>query len=186
MIYKKDEIIYSPRYLNNKTIDKIVKNPSIKKIIIPRYYYKLMEKKNPNGLKRLLIAGVEIEVRNKRGRSKRINNTLKDKIIELYKSGYTILEISKQLNIAKSTVWDNCKDEFKRIITELHEKEEAEKKEQLKGLIYQYKEVFIENDLYDASVKILFSELEHAVEVGNLNRAYELLSELRYYIEHDE
>ncbi|UXM84706.1 hypothetical protein [Methanococcus aeolicus] len=71
----------------------------------------------------------------------------------------------------KSTIWDYVKDDIINM-----------KKEQLKELIYMFKEEFIENDLYIGSVQILFSGLEQAVEVGDLNRAYEILSELQNYM----
>jgi predicted DNA-binding protein YlxM (UPF0122 family) len=117
---------------------------------------------------------VFIEVKSKqKGRLGKINEKRKRELLNYIKDGYSIRETAEMFGIPKSTVYDYVKDDLTNM-----------KKEQLKELIYEFKEVIIKNDLYDiASVKILFSELEHAVEVGDLNRAYELLSELRQYIE---
>lgn len=117
--------------------------------------------------------GIFIEVKSKqKGRKKKINETQKRKLLNLIKEGYSIRDTAKIVRIPKSTVYEYVKEDITNM-----------KKEQLKELIYEFKEMFIKNDLYSDSVKMLFSELEHAVEVGNLNRAYELLSELRHYIE---
>jgi hypothetical protein len=111
----------------------------------------------------------------KRGRKIKVNNNINQQIIKLIEKGYTIREVGEELGISKSTVWNYAKDLIKDI--------EVNK---FKTLLWEYKQQLIENELYDSYVESLFLELEHAVEVGNLNRAYELLSELRYYIEHDE
>jgi len=111
----------------------------------------------------------------KRGRKIKVNNNINQQIIKLIEKGYTIREVGEELGISKSTVWNYAKDLIKDI--------EVNK---FKTLLWEYKQQLIENELYDSYVESLFLELEHAVEVGDLNRAYELLSELRYYIEHDE
>ena len=111
----------------------------------------------------------------KRGRKIKVNNNINQQIIKLVEKGYTIREVGEELGISKSTVWNYAKDLIKDI--------EVNK---FKTLLWEYKQQLIENELYDSYVESLFLELEHAVEVGDLNRAYELLSELRYYIEHDE
>ncbi|WP_018153478.1 helix-turn-helix domain-containing protein [Methanothermococcus thermolithotrophicus] len=115
-----------------------------------------------------------IEVKSKqRGRKRKINETQKRELLNLIKEGHSIRKTAKMVGISKSTVYEYVKDDMISM-----------KKEQLKELIYEFKEVFIENDLYDiGSVQILLRELEQAVEIGDLNRAYELLSELREYFE---
>ncbi|WP_421078027.1 helix-turn-helix domain-containing protein [Methanothermococcus sp. Ax23] len=167
-----------------KDINKIVSWEEINKIIVdsnkdlvfirmpesvfnhPKMAYKIQILKENTG--------IFIEVKSKqKGRKKKINETQKRELLNLIKEGHSIRETAEMVGIPKSTVYDYVKDDIINM-----------KKEQLKELIYEFKEVFIDNDLYNiASVKILFSELEHAVEVGDLNRAYELLSELREYVE---
>lgn len=118
--------------------------------------------------------GIFIEVKSKqKGRKKKINETQKRELLNLIKEGHSIRETAEMVGIPKSTVYDYIKDDLTSM-----------KKEQLKELIYEFKEVFIENDLYDiASVKILFSELEYAVDEYDLDRAHTILSELREYVE---
>ena len=116
---------------------------------------------------------VFIEVKSKqRGRLGKITEKQKRELLNYIKDGYSIRKTAEMVGIPKSTIYDYIKDDLTSM-----------KKEQLKELIYEFKEVFIENDLYSASIQTLFAELESAVEVGDLNRAYEILSELREYIE---
>jgi len=175
MLYKEDEIFYSPKYINNKIINEIIKNPKIKKIIIPKSHYELMLKRNSNGIKRLVINGIDVEVRDKKGRPKKVNNDLKYKIINLYKEGHTILEISKILNIPKSTIWDNVGEELIKI-------KDDTKMEQFIQLVWEYKERLIENDLYDTYIETLFAELEMYVRNNELEKAKEILNNIIEYI----
>ncbi len=108
----------------------------------------------------------------RRGRKIKVNDNIKQQIIKLIEKGYKIREIGEELGISKSTVWNYAKGLIKEI--------EVNK---FKTLLWEYKQQLIENDLYDSYVKILFSELEHAVDEHDLNRAHIILSELRYYIE---
>jgi hypothetical protein len=105
----------------------------------------------------------------RRGRKRKINETQKRELLNLIKEGHSIRETAKIAGISKSTVYEYVKYDMVSM-----------KKEQFKKLVWEYKQQLIENDLYDSYVESLFLELEHAVEVGDLNRAYELLSELRY------
>ncbi|ADC69806.1 conserved hypothetical protein [Methanocaldococcus sp. FS406-22] len=174
MIYNPDEIYYSPKYINNKIIDEIIKNPKIKKVVIPKSHYELMLKKNPNGIKRLLICGIDIEIRDRRGRPKKVNDDLKKKILELYKNGKTILEISEILRIPKSTIWDNVGEELAKIKDEtLYER--------LWNDIWKFKELAIEEGWYDNYAKALFAELEAYIKSNNIEKANEALRKIIEY-----
>lgn len=179
MIYNDEEIFYSPKYINNKIIDKIIKNPKIKKVILPKSHYEIMLKKNPNGVRRLLLAGIDIEPTSKKGRPKKITEEIKQEILELYKKGYTILEISKLLKIPKSTIWDY-------VGVELIKYKESKKIEQLWELVYAYKEKLIEEGLFDSTVEMMFLELEMYIKNNNLNKAKETLIKIINYVKEGE
>ncbi len=111
---------------------------------------------------------VFIEVKSKqRGRLGKITEKQKKELLNLIKEGHSIRVTAKIVGIPKSTVYDYVKDNLLSM-----------KKEQLKELIYEFKEAFIENDLYDSHIQMLFAELEMHVEQENLNKARELLNEL--------
>ncbi|HIP90638.1 MAG TPA: Hin recombinase [Candidatus Nanopusillus sp.] len=109
----------------------------------------------------------------RRGRKRKINETQKRELLNIIKEGHSIRETAKMVGISKSTVYEYVKDDIISM-----------KKEQLKELIYEFKELFIENDLYDiGSVRILFKEIEGALEVGDYEHVMKLFSELKEYFD---
>jgi len=117
---------------------------------------------------------VFIEVKSRRrGRKRKIDDTQRVELLNYLKEGYSIRGIAEITDIPKSTIYDYIKDEMEKV-----------KKEQLKELIYEFRELFIEKDLYKfESVKILFKEIENALEVGDYEHVMKLFSELKEYFD---
>jgi len=111
----------------------------------------------------------------KRGRNKKIDDELKEKILELYKEGYTINQIAKMMKLPKSTLFTNVKQEINEIKTN-------SKKEELQTLTYQYKEYLIKNDLYNSYIETQFMELKVYVDNDEIETAYNKLKEILQYI----
>ena len=117
-----------------------------------------------------------VEVENdKRGRGKKIDDDVKKEILKLYKEGYSINKIASMLNLPKSTIFTNVKDEINKIKTEM-------KKEELTSLVYEYKEYLIKNDLYHPYIESQFLELKVYVDNNDLENAYNKLKEIIEYI----
>ncbi|WP_421078054.1 helix-turn-helix domain-containing protein [Methanothermococcus sp. Ax23] len=117
-----------------------------------------------------------VEVENdKRGRSKKIDEDIKKEILELYREGYSINKIASMLNLPKSTIFTNVKEEINEIKTEM-------KMEELTSLMYEYKEYLIKNDLYNPYIETQFSELKMYVDNNDLETAYKKLKEIIKYI----
>ena len=117
-----------------------------------------------------------VEVENdKRGRGKKIDDDVKKEILKLYKEGYSINKIASMLNLPKSTIFTNVKDEINKIKTEM-------KKEELTSLVYEYKEYLIKNDLYHPYIESQFLELKVYVDNNDLESAYNKLKEIIEYI----
>ncbi|WP_292460740.1 helix-turn-helix domain-containing protein [Methanothermococcus sp.] len=116
-----------------------------------------------------------VEVENdKRGRSKKIDEDIKKEILELYREGYSINKIASMLNLPKSTIFTNVKDEINKIKIEM-------KKEELTSLMYEYKEYLIKNDLYHPYIETQFMELKVYVNNNDLETAYKKLKEIIKY-----
>ena len=126
----------------------------------PKMQYKL------EILKREINIFIEVE-NSKRGRKRKVDEKIEMNIINLIRSGYSIREVGKKLGLSKSTVWLYAKDAIKEL-----------KKEQLKKLIWEYKEYLIQNGKFSPSVKLLFLELESAINSNDLNRAKAILNEI--------
>jgi len=115
------------------------------------------------------------EENNKRGRGRKLNEDIKKEILELYKEGYSINKIANMLNLPKSTIFTNVKDEINKIKTEM-------KKEELTSLVYEYKEYLIKNDLYHPYIESQFLELKVYIDSNDLENAYKKLKEIIGYI----
>jgi len=114
---------------------------------------------------------------NPRGRKRKIDDETRARLLDLLKEGYSLRKISKITGIPKSTIYDYVKDEMEEI-------KEVAKKNKLRELIYEFKEVFIKRGLYDyASVQISFKEMEIALEVEDYNKIMEIFLELKGYLE---
>ncbi len=117
-----------------------------------------------------------VEVENdKRGRGKKLNDDIKKEILQLYKEGYSINKIASMLNLPKSTVFTNVKDDINKIKTDM-------KKEELTSLVYEYKEYLIKNDLYHPYIESQFLELKVYVDNNDLEKAHNKLKEIIEYI----
>lgn len=161
---------YTPKYLSKKEVEKLIKE-GVNEIVMPKSIYELMERKNKNALNRLLLFGVDVKISSKVGRPKKIDERVKNHTVELIKEGWNIREVAKKLGLKKSTIWDNIKDDLEHI-----------KKERLKNLIYEYKELLIKKDKYNEYVQTLFSELEIYVNNDQLENAEKALKEIINYV----
>jgi len=117
-----------------------------------------------------------VEVENdKRGRHKKIDDNIKERILELYREGYSINNISNILKLPKSTIFINVRDEISIISME-------RKKEELSSLMYQYKEHLIIENIYNNYLDTLFSELKMLIDENDLETAYNTIKEISNYI----
>ncbi|HIP90327.1 MAG TPA: helix-turn-helix domain-containing protein [Candidatus Nanopusillus sp.] len=136
----------------------------------PKMKYKIQVLKEDNR--------IFIEVSEKqRGRMRKIDDNKKRELLDFIKEGYSLREIAEITGIPKSTIYDHVEEKMEEI------KKKA-KKEELRKLIYEFKELFIEKGLYKyTSIQILFTEMEIALKVEDYDKIMEIFLELREYME---
>ncbi|AEH06277.1 helix-turn-helix domain-containing protein [Methanothermococcus okinawensis] len=156
----------------NKLVEKAKNNMVIVKLPLSIYNNPKMTYKIEFMRKNHII--VESE-NNKRGRKEKLNENIKQEILELYREGYSINKIANMLKLPKSTIFTNVKDDINKIKIEM-------KKEELTSLVYEYKEYLIKNDLYHPYIESQFMELKVYVDNNDLETAYNKLKEIIEYI----
>ncbi|AEF96067.1 helix-turn-helix domain-containing protein [Methanotorris igneus] len=165
------------KIVNWKEIERI-KNLSKKDFVLVRIPKGVYENKKMKYkiemLKKEPTIYLEIKTK-KRGRKKKVDDPIKQKIINLIKEGYSIREVGKELGISKSTVWEYAKETIKEM-----------KKEELMQLVWKYKEYLIKNELYTPQVQILFSELEMHIKNNDFENTHKKLKEIIKYTNEDD
>jgi len=162
-------------FLKWSEIEEIIKKGKNNMVVVKLpnsiYHSKKMKYKIEHMKKHHIIVEMDND---KRGRHKKIDDNLKERILELYREGYSINNISNILKLPKSTIFINVRDEIGIISME-------RKKEELTSLMYQYKEHLIIENIYDNYFDTLFSELKMYIDENNLDMAHIKIKEISNY-----
>ncbi len=108
----------------------------------------------------------------KRGRKKKIDNDKKYKILKMYREGYSLIDISRILEIPKSTIFMSLNNELNIIKKDI-------KIEELNNILYEYKEYLIKEGIYTQSLDYLFAELKIYIKNEDINSAYKVLNNIK-------
>ncbi|EHP83666.1 helix-turn-helix domain-containing protein [Methanotorris formicicus] len=154
-----------PRWDEIKELEKKAKN-NIIIVKLPKSIYNSSKMKYKLEYMRRKLIFVEVDEQ-KRGRPKKIDESIKNYVVQLLTNGKNLSEIARELNIPRTTIFDNIKDFLPKI-----------KREKFMKLLYEYKEFLIEKELYAPHVQILFSELEMHIKKEDFENAKKILDEI--------